>query len=185
MKTCNHTIPLNQYCKECETEFLQSNQNLIIEENIELKRLAEIDVKYFKEIAKIKNSYYAENQRNYRKNNGKKYRVWGRKSYAKHSEQRKKSVRNWQNNNPDKVRIIGLRQNIKRKENLGFYPLNEWFKNSEGHHLDRVNVIYIPMELHKSVHHSVLKDINMDIINTKALEWAKNNNIILLTKRFI
>ena len=58
------------------------------------------------------------------------------------------------------------------KKQRGFIPLN----NSEAdgwvaHHLDWNYVIYIPKELHRLNWHSVVKDINMDIINDKVYDW--------------
>ena len=64
------------------------------------------------------------------------------------------------------------RAHAKRKNLFGFIPLNNpeidgWV----AHHLDYNYVIFMPEELHKSVYHSVIKDINMDIINDKVYEW--------------
>lgn len=55
---------------------------------------------------------------------------------------------------------------------FGFIPLNNCDVDGwVGHHIDYEHVIFIPEELHKSVWHSVLKNINMDIINDKVYEW--------------
>jgi hypothetical protein len=60
------------------------------------------------------------------------------------------------------------RTNIKRRQ-FDFIPLNKFFEGADAHHLDRIYVIYIPREVHKSIYHSILKNINMDAIN--ALAW--------------
>ena len=62
-----------------------------------------------------------------------------------------------------------------RRRNLGFNPINQKFKDSEGHHLTKDIVVYIPTKLHKSVWHSLSKNINMERINGCVLEWASKN----------
>jgi hypothetical protein len=76
----------------------------------------------------------------------------------------------WHQENPDKWRITGARHASKRRQ-LDFVPLNEWFKDADAHHLDFNYIIYIPKEIHRSIYHSVLKDINMDIINAVAFNY--------------
>jgi len=61
--------------------------------------------------------------------------------------------------------------NSKRDRNLDFIPLNENFEGAEAHHIDRVYIIYMPKNIHHSIYHSVLKDINMDIINAIAFNY--------------
>jgi len=69
-------------------------------------------------------------------------------------------------------KLSNIRAATKRRELFGFIPLNNpeidgWV----GHHLDLNYVIFIPEEVHKSIYHSVTKNINMDIINDKVYEW--------------
>ncbi len=59
----------------------------------------------------------------------------------------------------------------KRTRGLGFIPFNELFENSVGHHIDFECVVYIPKELHNSVHHNVWTGRGMAEINDKAFEW--------------
>ena len=54
---------------------------------------------------------------------------------------------------------------------MGFEPLNEKFKGSEAHHIDREHVIFISKELHHSVAHSLNKPETMEQINTKVICW--------------
>ena len=61
--------------------------------------------------------------------------------------------------------------NTKRRRQFGFIPLNQYFKGAHGHHIDRERVIYIPEELHNSIHHSLLNNINMEKINKIAFEF--------------
>lgn len=69
-----------------------------------------------------------------------------------------------------KGKVIVKRSQALRKK-LGFIPQNEYFEGSHAHHIDKERVIYIPQELHKNIHHSVLKNVNMEKINTIAFEF--------------
>lgn len=71
-------------------------------------------------------------------------------------------------------RIVISKYKSKRKRELGFIPLNDYFENSEGHHLDKEHVLYIPEELHKSVYHNVYTNQGMNIINEIAIDWYIN-----------
>jgi len=59
-----------------------------------------------------------------------------------------------------------------KRKGFGYIELNERFEGSEGHHLDKEHVLYIPKELHHTIWHSVITGKNMDEINDKAMEWA-------------
>jgi len=63
------------------------------------------------------------------------------------------------------------RNNKALRRCLGFLPLNKPFLNSHAHHIDKERVIFIPKELHKSIPHSVLKNINMDKANQIAFDF--------------
>jgi hypothetical protein len=91
-----------------------------------------------------------------------------------HPEKRKLSRKNWRLNHPNKVRTYKKRMKAKRR-NLGFIPLNEQFTNSEGHHLDKNFVVYIPESLHKSVPHNVWTGEGMNELNAKILDWLGIN----------
>lgn len=68
-------------------------------------------------------------------------------------------------------KLSDARHTASRKQ-FGFIPLNDCDVDGwVGHHIDWNYVIYIPEELHKSVYHSVSKNINMDIINDKVYDW--------------
>ena len=60
----------------------------------------------------------------------------------------------------------------EKRRGFGFIPLNDKFIGSVGHHLDREFVVYIPEEIHKSIWHSVARDINMEKINVLALDYV-------------
>lgn len=47
-----------------------------------------------------------------------------------------------------KYKIWNLRSRAKR-QNKGYVPLNDWFDDCDGHHIDNEHVIHIPMFLHR------------------------------------
>lgn len=111
------------------------------------------------------NIYYAKNKEKrkrirmerYFKNfelNKEKYRAQGRNNYKKHKLRFYKSV-------------------ARRQRKLGYESLNQPFEGSVGHHIDRVRVINIPEELHKSIRHSVLRNENMEAINQLAWNFME------------
>lgn len=63
------------------------------------------------------------------------------------------------------------RKSSAARRDLGFVPLNKKFKDSHAHHIDKDYVIYIPAELHQSIYHSLVNDINMDKINALAFKY--------------
>ncbi len=74
-------------------------------------------------------------------------------------------------------RIADARQHSKRKRELDFIPLNDPFENSEGHHINKQDVIYIPKEWNHIVDHNVHTGKNMDIINSLAFFFLVQQNI--------
>lgn len=67
-------------------------------------------------------------------------------------------------------RMSGARKTAKRRT-LGCIPMNSPFPGSEGHHLDRDYVLYIPEELHWKNPHNNWTGRNMEQINTLAVQW--------------
>jgi len=72
---------------------------------------------------------------------------------------------------PSEELICGCETTIKNgayKRGLGFKPLNRWFINSIGHHIDDDYIIFIPRKLHyySGPNHR-------EIINPKAFEFLK------------
>lgn len=62
----------------------------------------------------------------------------------------------------------------KRNRELGYNVINKLDStnpNYVGHHINKIDVLFIPAEIHKSIYHSVTKNINMDRINTIAINW--------------
>jgi len=48
----------------------------------------------------------------------------------------------------DKFRILNRKRQAIRKRNFGFNTLNEFFRESCGHHINTIDVIYIPKSYH-------------------------------------
>lgn len=75
-------------------------------------------------------------------------------------------------------KLAKKKSNAKRKairKQFGFIPLNSPLIDGwVAHHIDWGYVIFIPEGLHKSVYHSVTKNINMNIINDKVYDWFIN-----------
>jgi len=90
-----------------------------------------------------------------------------KEQYRKHLQKIKERQKRYLQTHLDKWR----KYNAKRERNLDFIPLNEPFENAEAHHLDKIYVIYIPKEVHRSIWHSVIKNINMDEINAIAFNY--------------
>lgn len=55
-----------------------------------------------------------------------------------------------------------------KRRNLGYNCINNWFDGSEGHHINKNDVIYIPKKLHRSTYHNVFTGKGMNEINNKA-----------------
>lgn len=70
-----------------------------------------------------------------------------------------------------KGKIINARICAKRKRNLGYYVINNKFPGSEGHHINKDNVLFIPEELHRLNRHRLSDPEPMKVINTLAFEW--------------
>ena len=66
--------------------------------------------------------------------------------------------------------LASIRRTAKRRR-FGYIVLNRPHVGFHGHHLDYKYVMFVPKELHKSVWHSVTKNIRMDDINNKVCDW--------------
>lgn len=70
-------------------------------------------------------------------------------------------------------KLAWVRQSAKHRQ-LGYTPLNAYFKGCEGHHITHNIVIYIPKGLHKSVWHNLNTGQGMEVINALALDFLVN-----------
>lgn len=66
--------------------------------------------------------------------------------------------------------VSGAKAHAKRRV-LGFSPLNSWFLNCEGHHIDVEQVIHLPKKLHRGISHNFWTGKNMPRINAEAYNF--------------
>jgi hypothetical protein len=88
--------------------------------------------------------------------------------YSEHKEQVKQSTKQWRKAHSEEIKELWIKHFDKRNRNLDFIPLTKAKEGYVAHHLDKNYVIYMPEEIHKSIPHSVLRNINMDEINAVA-----------------
>jgi hypothetical protein len=81
-------------------------------------------------------------------------------------KRQREQIKMWGKKHPERTKM----KNAKRRE-LGFDPFNGRFIGSVAHHIDFECVIYIPRELHISIHHCVWTGQGMAEINDKVFEW--------------
>ena len=70
-----------------------------------------------------------------------------------------------------KGKLVHAKAKARRCRELGFNPINEPFPGSEAHHINKNDVIYILVELHRSVHHNLSTGKGMEEINDLAQEF--------------
>jgi len=81
-------------------------------------------------------------------------------------------------------KLANKRRKDKRNRQLETIPINNWFEDSHGHHINKVYIIYIPKWLHNSVRHNVFTWKNMEVMNTLAHFFLIMQNIKELNKLF-
>lgn len=114
--------------------------------------------------------YYQKHKKHINECNKKYNQKHSQKYYQEHREIRIEYAQSYYHT--DKGKEVKLKSIAKRKRKLGFVPLNDPFENSDGHHLDKEFVLYIPTELHRSISHNVFTGKNMEKINILAIEFA-------------
>ena len=77
----------------------------------------------------------------------------------------------YRDSHPEIMRQIWQRAKSKRRGNMGFIRLNEWFEGSEGHHVDNNHVIFIPYDLHKQYWQDHKRPETMTLINVVAWNY--------------
>lgn len=93
--------------------------------------------------------------------------------YRKNFERKHAIQKIWEKTHIKEVRGYARKTSHKRRRKLGYIPLNEFFLESEGHHIDREQVVHIPKELHKSIRHNVFTGENMFDMNLNAWDFLK------------
>lgn len=63
------------------------------------------------------------------------------------------------------------RHKAKHYRELGYNPINTKFPGSNGHHINKNDVLYIPEELHMSIQHKQGDVESMNKINQVSMDW--------------
>lgn len=99
-----------------------------------------------------------------------------KKYYIKKRDEILRQMHVYQKSDRGKIAIAkAIAKAHAKRKNLGFTPINEYFNNCQAHHINKDYIIHIPKEIHKSIYHSVLRNINMIEINSLAFTWFENN----------
>ena len=135
-------------------------------------------------------NYYQKNRKSiltrskkYYWKNKEKINDYHKKLYEQNTEQIKKQTRQYYENHKEhcrtrisqyfktpKGKTTRMRRYNKRR-NFDFIPLNSFHEGDEFHHTDEVYGIWMPKKVHRSIYHSVTKNINMDEINAMAFNY--------------
>ncbi len=138
----------------------------------------------------------------YRKKNSEKFKAYEKYRYAlniekeklRHKRRYKENVikekiraKIWRDNNKEKKKEINkkwlktpegkasrAKTHARRDRELDFNPLNNYFENSEAHHLDIKNIIFISTKLHKAYYHQQNNNEQMKQINIKAWDFMES-----------
>jgi len=171
----------NQKCcsKECHKIHKKEYKKEYYKENKEENKEKS---KEYRQENKEKSKEY---QKEYRQDNKEQRKEYDKEYYQDNKEEIKENQKEYSQTPKGKEGI--KRANAKRKKtrkNFKFNPLNEWFENSNAHHINDIDVIYIPKKLHVSyAGHSVLRNRNMEPINTVAYFFLTMQNIDQLMDR--
>jgi len=133
-----------------------------------------------KECRKIQQKEYYQNNKIEIKDRRKKYQIDNKEKIKKRNNKRRQTNKYITYNKKYRQTLKGKeslkRTQNKRRRNLGFNPLNNYFNNSEGHHINKNDIIYIPFNYHFKGH-SITKNRNMESINTIAFFFLMMQNI--------
>ena len=128
----------------------------------------------------------------YRKNNPEEKRKAVNKWANNNSEKALKIKLNWAKNNPEKIKEsikkwcrsekgkIATRKYRARRRNYGYNMLNTYFPDSVGHHINDVDVVFIP----RNIHLTCGGTINKELHRKKVFDFYGNienmiNNLII------
>jgi hypothetical protein len=130
-------------------------------------------------------SLYGDIYKQFRKQYQEKHKDINREYQKEYRTNNKESIRDgarrYRINNPEKVREHSKKySDIRRGWGLRI-PINNWFPNSDFHHLHIANDItgeinhriglYIPTEIHRAFKHNSNKSETIILINETAMEW--------------
>lgn len=144
------------------------------------EELEEYHRNYRKEHKETIREYMHEYQLTYYIKNKEKIDTKNNNYAEAHRNLMRKTSKKWYNTPMGKQRtLVKVHQ---RRGELGYNPINKWFKHSHFHHTyfngDKSIGLYIPEKLHKSVRHSRKTGLGMKKINMIALEWLCEQSVI-------
>jgi hypothetical protein len=90
-------------------------------------------------------------------------------------EKQKIKIRGDKNGKWKGGKALSKRRERAKRRKLGNEYLNQPFKGSEGHHINKNQIFFIPAWLHKSFFHSTDKPKTMERINVAAWLWILFN----------
>lgn len=67
--------------------------------------------------------------------------------------------------------VVAGRKHSAKHRGLGWLSLNPWFVGSEGHHVTKTIVIYVPKALNQGFGHDIWTGRGMEKINALAVQW--------------
>ncbi len=132
--------------------------------------------KFNREYNEYKKKYQQEHKEEAKEYN-RKYQQEHKEEAKEYQQEHKEEAKEYQKKYEKtlKGKITRKKASSKRR-NLKFNPLNKYFEESEAHHIDEINVIYIPTILHKSIWHDLKNNINMNEINLKAWDFLESSS---------
>ena len=72
---------------------------------------------------------------------------------------------------------ISNHKRYAKRRKLGFVPLNSWFVDCEGHHVDEEQVIFMPKDLHRSIFHRLSSGKGMTEMNAIAYNFLSKQEV--------
>jgi len=108
----------------------------------------------------------------YHKNHPEKARIRSLKYQKLHPQSHKKAQAKW--NRTTNGKKSASNHQDKRRRELGNEYLNEWFDGCNRHHINKDQIICIPVELHKKHPHNHKKPETMVEINRIAMQYLFN-----------
>lgn len=106
------------------------------------------------------------------------WRIKNRKSSNEYHQRWRKNnqhymdyTKEWRKKHPKASKRISKKHSAKRRQ-LGFNELNTHFNDSESHHIDKENIVYIPTGIHRKIKHNIWTGEGMEEINSIAMMYA-------------
>ena len=154
--------------KEYKKRYYQVNKKEIREKQHKYKQANRGKTReYNKEYYQVNKEEIKNYERWYRQANREKILKYMQEYYQTNKEEIKSRVQRYCQIH----REVKRKSENKRRRNLGYIPINNWFEGSNFHHLDRDSGVYIPEWLHKMYSHNVFTGKNMDKMNEAAIRW--------------